>query len=327
MRKKCFRNWAATALVAAVALASGPVNSPAVILKGTGDPEYNTTAPTGSLVNSGWQYQGLWGGVLGTAIAPQYFIAAKHAGGAIGHEFTYNGVTYHTVACWSDPSSDLCIWKVDGIFPFWAPLYSLNDEQGKSLVVIGRGTQRGDEVLTSQVETNYTTNIYNLKKLNLSRKAALKLYPTATIQGSHITIVSSAVTTNAVLKGWKAGPSDGRVRWGENQVISVGSFLSASFDVNGGPNEASLTGGDSSGAAFIQEGGVWKLAGINYGIEGPFATTMNEPEFYGAILDRGGLYSDGWFMPDDAQPYPACFYCTRISVRLPWIQSVIGQLP
>lgn len=315
------------ASLAAVALVFASVNSQAVILKGTGDPDYNTTAPEGAFANSGWQFQGLWGRVMGTAIAPQYFIAAQHVGGSIGQEFIYNGVSYQTIDYWNDPNSDLRIWKVDGTFPFWSPLYALSDEQGKPFVVIGRGTRRGDEVLTSQVQTNYTTNILDLKVLKLSRKAAQQLYPTAIIHGKQLALVTSEVSTNSVLKGWKSGQDDAQVRWGLNHVLSVGSFLGASFDESGGPDEAALSAGDSSGAAFIQESGVWKLAGINYGIDGPFSTTMDEREFYGAIFDRGGLYSDGWFMPDDPQPFPACFYCTRISVRLPWIQSIIGALP
>src|SRR5713226_4259061 len=75
-------------------LALGSVsNSSAVMVKGTGDPTYNTTPPTGALTNSGWQYQGLWGTVLGTVIGPHHFVAAQHVGGGIGQGFVFNGVT------------------------------------------------------------------------------------------------------------------------------------------------------------------------------------------------------------------------------------------
>ncbi len=90
------------------ALALGLLIQPAgaVILLGSGDPAYNTTPPTGALAGSGWQYQGTWGGFLGTPIAPQYFIAAHHVGGAVGQTFTFQGLAYTTTAFWDDPNSD-----------------------------------------------------------------------------------------------------------------------------------------------------------------------------------------------------------------------------
>src|SRR5271170_5346042 len=76
----------------------------AVLFEATGDPSYNTNAPTGSLTNSGWQYEGQWNtgsdgyNYLGTPIAPLFFAAAQHVGGTNGEAFVYNGFTYHTVA-------------------------------------------------------------------------------------------------------------------------------------------------------------------------------------------------------------------------------------
>lgn len=411
--------------------------APAVILFGSGDPTYNTTPPTGALQNSGWQYEGQWGGFLGTPIAPQYFIAAHHVGGSVGQTFTFNGVSYTTTAYWDDASSDLRIWKVNGVFPTYAPLYATNDEIGKMLVDIGRGTQRGDPVeLTStqtvyttnevalsslgitkraamaefpeatfdeimtvvtQVYTTnvvnlntlgiskkdaakefpqatfqgtimtvvtpvYTTNVVNLSTLGISKKDAAKEFPQATFQGSIMTVVTpvyttnvvdltalgiskkaaraefpgakfqevmtvvtSGVVTNSVLKGWQDGPSDGVMRWGQNQVFAGGICLAVAFTGTNGPNEGFLSGGDSSGAAFIQNNGVWQLAGLNYGIDGPFATSSTNSAFYGAIFDENSLYVDGTLMPNDGVPRHAYYYVTRISPRLAWIQSIISQ--
>src|ERR1700731_563949 len=66
------------------ALILAPTPSGAVILYGTGDPSANTSAPTGALAGSGWQYEGQFAGVLGTVIASNYFITAKHVGGSVG---------------------------------------------------------------------------------------------------------------------------------------------------------------------------------------------------------------------------------------------------
>ncbi len=342
------------------ALALGLLTQPAnaVILLGSGDPAYNTTPPKGALANSGWQFQGYWGGFLGTPIAQHYFIAARHVGGAVGQTFTYQGVPYITTAYWNDPSSDFRIWKVAGTFPTYAPLYSLRDEGGKPFVVIGRGTQRGEVVATPVVQTNACPITLDLKALGIPKKLAQQEFPEATFQG-HImtlnssitldlkalgipkklaqrefpeatfhgrtmTLASTVVTTNFVPKGWRTGASDGKMRWGQCQVSRATSCIQGTFDKNGGPNQAYLSGGDSSGAVFMQENGVWKLAGINYGIDGPFGLTLGD-SFYGAIFDESGLYVDGSLLPDDGQVRPASFYATRISVRLTWIQSIISQ--
>ncbi len=66
----------------------------AVSFYSTSIPSFNSTAPTGALVESGWQYEGLWGSFLGTPIGPQYFITAEHVGGSIGQSFLFNGLDF-----------------------------------------------------------------------------------------------------------------------------------------------------------------------------------------------------------------------------------------
>jgi hypothetical protein len=266
-----------------LALALAAQTSSAVILFGSGDPAYNTTPPTGVLTNSGWQYEGQWGSFLGTPIAPQYFLAAHHVGGAVGQTFMYHGVNYTTTAYWDDPSSDLRLWQVSGVFPSYAPLYTSSDEQGRALMVYGRGTQRGAAVMTSVAGTN-------------------------------------------ALAGWQDGTADGVTRWGQNQVCTAyWSLLIVAFTGTQGANEAYLSCGDSSGAVFIQDDtGVWKLAGINYAIDGPFSTTSTGPTFYGAIFNEAGLFMNGAQVPDEGGPQPAYFYATRVSSELAWIQGITG---
>src|SRR6266849_719207 len=122
----------------------------AVLFDSTPNPNFNTTAPGGALAGSGWQYEGLWlNSFLGTPIASQYFITAAHIGGNIGDIFNFGGMQYTTTAMFDSPTSDLRIWQVSGTFPSFAPLYTGSDEVGKSLVVFGCGTQRGDEVTLS----------------------------------------------------------------------------------------------------------------------------------------------------------------------------------
>ena len=296
----CSRNKSALTLLVQAMLCS----SWAVIFHGTDDPLHNTSAPTGSLVKSGWQLQGRWHGFLGTPIGPNHFITATHVGGAVGDRFTLNGVEYLTTARHVDANSDLTIWQVDTRFSDWAQLYSRSDEVGKNFVVFGRGTRRG-----------------------------------AAVQ------VGSGLT--AVTKGWKWGDYDGVTRWGENTVedvvdadgnpqsviisgqVAIGPLLRATFDANAGENEAMLSSGDSSGAVFINDAGTWKLAGINYAVDGPYNTSPTGSGFAACIFDEGGLYKGregSWILtPDLPTKQAGAFYMTRISARLEWIRGVIGD--
>ncbi len=93
----------------------------AVILEGTGDPSYNTNAPTGSLTNSGWQYEGTveltGGGVFWVRPSPRRsFWRRSTSAASSGTPFVFNGVTYTTVTNFDDPSTDLRIWQVGQTF-------------------------------------------------------------------------------------------------------------------------------------------------------------------------------------------------------------------
>jgi hypothetical protein len=265
--------------------------SPAVLFHSTADPAFNTTAPTGDLAGSGWELQGRWGSFLGTPIAPQYFITAAHVGGQVGDKLRLDGIDYETIASFTSTNSDLRIWRICGVFPTHAPLYTSGNEAGRSFVVFGRGTRRGTEVI-------------------------------------------GPGTAGDELKGWRWGIGDGVMRWGENQVSavetdsSVGELLVARFDADGGPNEAHLSVGDSSGGVFIKQGADWKLAGINYAVDGPYNTTNSGGGFQAAIFDEGGLHTGGtnnWsLIEDEAENQPGALYMTRISSNAAWIESVLS---
>jgi hypothetical protein len=268
------------------AIVSG-VAAPALAVITVGGDGRNTSAPTGNLAGSGWQYQGNFNSFVGTPIAPGYFITAQHIGGSVGQTFSYQGADYETVASFDDPGSDLRIWKVDGTFDAFAPLYRSHDETGKNVVVFGRGTQRGD-----------------------------------------------AVTVNGTPRGWQAGASDGALSWGTNTVseISSGTLIRSAFDAGAGPDEGTLSSGDSGGGVFVNDGGTWKLAGVNYAVDGPFSVSGTDGSgFNGAIFDAGGLYSGGdgnWtYHANTAADIAAGFYSTRISTQADWIDSILGRVP
>lgn len=260
----------------------------AVIFKSTGAPDYNTNAPGGALAGSGWQYQGQFNVYLGTPIAPTFFIAAKHIGGGTNMDFRYDQRTYKTVAYFDCPDADLRVFQVDQTFASFAPLYTNSTEVGQHCVVFGRGTERGDSIVS-----------------------------------------------NGVTNGWKWGVSTSVERWGENDIDSVvtdpifNQLLYCTFDKLGNSNECTLTGGDSSGAMFLQDGGRWKLAGINTAVDGPFsADSTGSKPFDAGFLDARGFYAfDGSTWQLISKPTPSGFYCSRISAHTNWIQSVINYRP
>ncbi|HMJ06350.1 MAG TPA: hypothetical protein VK474_08875, partial [Chthoniobacterales bacterium] len=95
-------------------------------------------------------------------------------------------------------------------------------------------------------------------------------------------------------------------------------------------NEAHLSVGDSGGAVFIKDGPTWKLAGINYAVDGPiFTDNAGGGAFDGALYDAHDFYyqdSDNpphYVLIPGPGPVPTGFYATRISSKLPWIRSVI----
>lgn len=253
---------------------------------GAGDPR--------RLLDSGWQFQGQFGIYLGTPIAPNYFITASHIGGNVGDQFHYKNlagqnVSFNTTSMSNISGTDLRIWEVNGAFDHYAPMWDESvdgSEAGKAMVVIGRGTERGNEVLVG-----------------------------------------------GLLKGWEWGNWDTVQSWGENEVTQVvdiddlGELLEFEFNRGMGPNEASLSAGDSGGGVFIQSGGIWKLAGINLGVVGPWRTAPNGTSFSASIFDAGGLYIEvgdpgTWEIVPDG--LVGASYSSRISGSLDAINLTIS---
>lgn len=255
-------------------------------------PERNTDPPDGALLNSGWQYQGQFRGFLATPISKKYFITAGHIGGVVGNKLKVGDRVFTTTTYWDDPNSDLRIWTVNKKFSAWAPLYTGTKEVGKHAMIFGRGTQRGAEIRDN---------------------------------------------SNTTLKGWEWGIADTVQSWGINQIDAIipgnsdeGDLLQFDFDANGVSNEATLSNGDSAGGVFFYDkpAATWKLAGINYSVDGPFKRTADGSEFHAALFDLGGFYYGSTFIADQFIDIPQKFYATRISSNMPWIMGVLnGTVP
>lgn len=274
-----------------------------VIFYETGDASHNReVAPGGVLAGSGWQYQGLFGNFLGTMISPQHFITAAHISSAptsFESKAYFNGVSDITYTVdtssnsntgyWDIAGTDLRVFKINEVFPSYAPLYTATGEVGMDLVVMGRGTQRGT---------------------------------TVNLAGDTI--------------GWRWGSADNASRWGTNVVTATVSsdgadYIYATFDAAAGGDEAHLSVGDSGGAVFIEDGGTWKLAGINYAVDGlwDYNDVVDENEFSAALFDARGMYVGndvgGWtLVTDGGSPKPSGFYSTRISSYHSQIYAIPG---
>jgi hypothetical protein len=283
--------------VLALGLVATPLTSQAVIFSSSGDPTKNTTAPTGDLANSGWQYLGLFDGVIGTPISPTQFIEAKHVGGHVGDSFTFNGVTYTTTAVATTSTSDLAIWTVNGTLPYYAPIYTGNQEGLFPMVFYGRGAGRGAEFrLPGASDSDNLRGWLWDGSLGGVNRWGTNQY-------------AGVFTPNA----------------------SIGQTLFSFFNRAGGGDMATVANGDSGGPSFIDVNGTWELAGITYAVEGPFRTNATSTtDFNAAVFDVGGLYVGGspnntLLNADITTDVPSFWLASRVSANSQWITSVVPE--
>jgi dockerin type I repeat protein/trypsin len=212
-------------------------SSQAVVLYGfdtngtTGNPASHSTAPTGTFANSGWQYQGQFSAFSGTAIGPHTFITAAHVapGGGV---FTYNGNSYTITGSTTLANRDLAVVTVSGTLPYWAPIYNESTDgalTGRTLVDMGRGTQRGDPINVSTSRTGEGT------------LRGWVWGPADSVQRWGTNVVTGFYADNTAKE-----------------------YVTFNFDQNGLTDEATISGGDSGGGMFVKANdGVWKLVGVN----------------------------------------------------------------
>jgi len=158
------------------------------------------------------------------------------------------------------------------------------------------------------------------------------LYRRSDEVGQHLVVIGRGTQrgaeriVNGTLRGWEYGTADSVQRWGENRVASiVGGNLYVLFHQGGLPQEAHISGGDSGGGVFLNDAGVWKLAGISSDVD-TFASGPDRGGPYTAAMfdERGSYRSNGTLVTGDV-PVPSGFYAVRISQRVAWIDRVVGE--
>jgi len=287
----------------------------ALIFNSTGDPAFNTNAPSGVLAGSGWDWVGSFGVGSGIPIAPRHFVTAKHLGGVVGNTFVLNGTAYVTVAKTSSAAADLTVWEVSTPFPSHAPLYFRTDEVGRSAVLFGRGVTRGSEVPVGGLGED-------------------------PLRGWRWMSSSTAGT----LRWGENTITEARNYPANDPYPPNGDLLVMAFDRYNGsnPNEASLGNRDSGGALFLRDpvDNAWKLAGVLVDVEAAFRTTLTGTTQFGSFFDLGGLYYDVEgdaaggpgedpfeLAVNGAADIPGRMYAVRISSNLAWIQGITGVPP
>lgn len=289
---------ASVAVLVAVITAISPLPARAVIILGSS--AGNTSAPGDAALAIRWSQVGNVASYMGTPIASQYFLTAKHLTLSVGNTIVFpDNSTYTTDARYDDPGSDLSIMRITGTFApsKIVPLYSGSSFFAAPLVVFGRGVPRSDTVVTG----------------------------------------STTVSGSTEAKGWRWASGTSARTWGTNVLDGLYNFgadgvqLGYGFDANGGANEGILSIGDSGGPVFMSQSGEWRLAGINYASESVFNTLGTGTGFDAAIYDAGGIYysSSGsktgpWtYITPQAYDQPAYSYSTAIPFRSAWINSII----
>lgn len=271
------------ALPARAVIVIGDLNNPAT------DPGRNT----GPEPNGLDAYVGQFGSFLGTPIAPQYFVTANHIHDAGGGIFTFNNntgttTTYHVAL--AGVQEDLAVWKITDpglTFSYFAPLYLAGNEVGRSVVTLGRGTQRGSPVGGSAS---------SVQGWNWGA-------------GDSLTSWGTNVVTR-IINGSSFNPPNLGGGFG-------GDFLYFTFDASRGPNTGIYSGGDSGGPTFVLDtDGIYKLAGINSlvdQVQNQAGTFLQD-----ALFDARGYY-DGGMLISDPNPVPLGSYATRIDDHLDFI--------
>jgi hypothetical protein len=300
------------------------------------NPPANTeAAPTGMYANAGWQHQividressrNLF---FGTIISPKHFVTARHLGlgapgtdarifvtqpayitGTVEKVYTLRNasapisIQYVESGSMVSKNTDLYVYEIWETFPAFAELYTASNEEGKEIVITGFGDGRGGSVTTAEGQ-----------------------------------------------RGWEPDVTARKGRWGTNRVdgtaqtvmgSSQGLLLYCDFDAQGiagdplDPEDADATvyecqmaNKDSGGGWFINDGGFWKLAAINYSVD-TYGYVAGSTGNRWAIYNGVGLYHGTSTTP--IQPCTRRFcdfyrrshgYATRISEHAAAINAVI----
>jgi hypothetical protein len=140
----------------------------------------------------------------------------------------------------------------------------------------------------------------------------------------------ASVSVNGQLKGWQWGGGDSSLSWGTDMISGdYGSIYGWQFTNSSNPNEGQVASGDSGGGVFIDDGGIWKLAGIINSVQESFSLDgTNTTAMDAAIFDTTGLYQasgSNWSkIAASTTPIGTWGYATSIASHSTFIQSAVN---
>lgn len=264
----------------------------------TAHPEAYRQAPV-ALGGAGWDWTGTFGPFTGVPVGPSTFVTAAHIGQSPGQWFAWRGQSFRAVSSETDPQSDLRVWHVCGEFPGFAPRVTSDLRVGEGLVILGRGTSRGVEVLGDR--------------------------------GLGPELAGWTWGVNDGVLRWGTNTVD---RLAEGSEVGLrGPVVLFDFDGDAGDDECSVSVGDSGGPAWVRRAGEWQLAAITYATDSEFRTDPGGASQRGTIFDFRGLFrnaGDGvWEMePSNGDvPVPALVISTRVWPRRQWIDAAVQHAP
>lgn len=249
-----------TTLAACLLVAAATLAAPAGAVIRLDSPTRNTDAPADAGMNTAWSLVGQIGDFAGTPIAPNLFIAAQHAS-SLGQPFNFDGHAYSTTSYTDIAGTDLRVFRIDTTGGGFSRYASLYDA-GASGSEVGKPlfvAGRGTPRGSAYQVDGQTRGYY---------------WTTA----DHVQSWGSAVAVDDVVT--------------DN---TYGDLVAFGFATSG----LALTGGDSGGGLFVFADGQWKLAGVNFGIDGRWSRTEAGPYEDASIFDARGLWVGG---PTDGNP-------------------------
>lgn len=234
------------------------------------DVNYNTTAPTGTYAGVGWQYEGYYGSYLGTMISPNLFITANHIAGnstTFSYDSKFSGAptVNYTIdssvnggaGYWNIANTDLAIYKINGVFPTYAALYSGGLDTKATFLDVGRGSAPSADVTLAGSLKGYMPGSSDSN----ARWGTNTVTGTATnAAGAEFLVATFDAKANTSEMTFSAGDSGG------GAFIKAGNawyLAGVNYGVETGPYSTSITGSNPFNAQLFDKSGYFE-----YGVTG-----------------------------------------------------------
>jgi len=241
--------------------------------------------------------------------------------------------SYHTTA--PTGSGQAALWDSQGSWLGGFLGTPISSNQFISAAHIGGGI--GDTITFAAGTPNAGT--YTVTAVHSSGSSDLRIFEVSGTFNSWVPLVTATPTTGSDYivfgrgtqrgnvysfegtdRGWTWGAGDQVMRWGTGTLGGTTSGGQYVYDTFSGLGSITLSSGDSGGALFVNDGGIWKLAGINYAVTGPYKETLNGTAFNAALYDQDGLYVGNAEVNGNG-----AFFSTSIAAESAWIASVIPE--